>query len=124
MAQNGMDGIEVSFHSSVTFPLKIPYRLLCLNPHPKPDFSEGFMNIHTIEQTYPVLQSSINTKSSLVNQEMIKMDKWEGFSCLGRAMATIGVVYFMPEIAKATGHGFLTLLFGGLAIFIIWVAGW
>jgi hypothetical protein len=56
---------------------------------------------------------------------MIKMSISEKLSVLKyafKAVATGAVVYFMPEIARATNHGWSTLIFGGFALLFIWAA--
>ena len=39
---------------------------------------------------------------------------------LAKGLATGAIVYFMPQIAQATGHGILTLIFGVLTILLVW----
>lgn len=47
-------------------------------------------------------------------------EKWKAFKYIAKGLATVAIVYYMPEIAKATHHGILTLIFGVVAILIVW----
>jgi len=44
----------------------------------------------------------------------------KAFKYIAKGLATLAIVYFMPQIAEATHHGFLTLVFGVLAILFVW----
>lgn len=37
-----------------------------------------------------------------------------------KGLSTAVLVAMIPKIAEATGHGTITLIFAGLAIFVIW----
>ena len=54
------------------------------------------------------------------NKEWLEMNKSDTVSIVGRALASVGVLYFLPEIARATHHGILTLVFGVIAFVCIW----
>lgn len=47
-------------------------------------------------------------------------DIGKAFKYIAKGLATGAIVYFMPQIAEATHHGILTLVFGALAILFIW----
>ena len=39
-----------------------------------------------------------------------------------KGVASGFLLYFMPDIARASGHGGMTLVFGVVAIFMIWAS--